>query len=227
MNDEHEELLDQWESKPMHTKNCFIQDGIIDPERWSKAKRKILFINKEAHDGEIPDPDGFDLRKIILKTRNGVPTRGTYKVVATWAYALHNASANPADPFPSWHKIDQDLQREALLSCAVMNIKKSRGKTSSLHNDLETFVKEDGLFIKKQVDLINPDIIVCGHVWYLIQHLWSDCRQVYDDVFEVEADGRTFIAFWHPANHAPEQMNYYALAALLQNSKALARYSIS
>ncbi len=226
MTDIHESLLTEWANRPHHQNQPFFPDGIIDPERWAKTPRKILFINKEAHDSDDPNSEGFDLRKIIRDVWNGNPTNGAYRVVATWAHAIRQASAKPADPFPRWDQIRQEDQSEALLSSAVINIKKSGGRTTSEYQDLKLYAENDGDLIKRQVDLIDPEIVICGNVWYgLINSLWSDCRKVYDDVFE--ADKRTFIAFWHPANHAPEQMNYYALAALLQNSKALARYSIS
>ena len=220
MNEEYETLLDQWESKLLHKNKCFIKDGIIDQKRWIKAPRKILFINKEAHDGKNPDSYGFDLRDLILNTWKGRPTQGTYKVVATWAYALHYASTDPMAQFPRWDKIDQDEQCEALLSCAVINIKKSGGKTTSSHDDLEAYVKEDGILIKKQIDLINPEIIVCGHVWYLIKELWKTPVEVYNEVLKTE--GRIIIDFWHPSSWDPEEMKYYALAALIQNSGVLA-----
>ena len=222
MIDEHEMLLEEWKSLPHHLNRSFIPDGIIDPVRWEKSPRRILFINKEAYDGDGTGIKGFDLRKLIRCEWDGRPKGGAYKVIATWAYALQHASPDPLISFPPWSLIDLEEAREALLSCAVMNIKKSGGKTSSGHQDLLAYVEKDGALIKRQVDLINPDIIVCGHVWYLMKHLWPTPERVYDEV--VKTDGRIVIDFWHPSNRYPEEMNYYALAALIQNSRVALRY---
>lgn len=216
MIDEHEKLLEEWKSLPHHLNRSFIPDGIIDPVRWAKSSRKILFINKEAYDGDGTEAEGFDLRKLIRCEWDGSPKGGAYKVIAAWAYALQHASPDPSVPFPRWTLILPEDAREALLSCAVMNIKKSGGKPSSNHQDLATYVEKDGAMIKRQVELINPEIIVCGHVWYLIKKLWPDAKSVYDEVDE--ADGRIVIDFWHPSNRYPEEMNYYALVALIQNA---------
>ncbi len=223
-NDTHESLLAEWKSRPLHEGKAFFPDGIVDPERWANTERKILFINKEAHDNNDPNSKGFDLREIIRDDWDGVPKEVTYSVVATWAYALIYASADATEPYPRYDMIDREKQRESLLSSAVINIKKSGGRTSSIDQDLKKYVEEDGDLIRRQVDLIDPEIIVCGGVWYnMIQPLWPTAQKIYDDVFV--ADGRTFIAFWHPANHSDPQMKYYALAAFVQNSRALTRHS--
>lgn len=224
MNEQHEALLNEWENMPDHNgKPSFFRDGIIDPVRWEKAPCKLLFINKEAHDSNNPETKGFDLREIILKTWKGRPPIGAYQVVATWAYAINCAAKNLSFSYPRWDQIDCTSQREALLSSAVMNINKRGGLTTSRDTDIELYAQTDADLIKRQIDLINPEIVICGHVWYMIQHLWPNAEKVYDDVFN--ADGRTFIAFWHPANHADSQMKYYALAAMVQNSGALERYA--
>jgi hypothetical protein len=221
MNDEHQMLLEEWKSLPHHLNKGFIYDGIIDQDRWAQSPRKILFINKEAYDDD--GSDGLDLRELIRCKCDGRPSNGAYKVIANWAYALHHASPDPSVPFPEWSQIDPEGARESLLSCSVMNIKKSGGKTSSDHQDLQAYVEKDGDLIKRQVELINPDIIVCGHVWYLIKHLWPNPVNIYDEVLEV--DGRVIIDFWHPSNRYPDEMNYYALAALIQNGRVLHRFS--
>lgn len=217
MNDPHEELLKEWAASARHYAKCFIRDGIIDPGRWSQAPRKVLFILREAY-GDPTDTEGWDLRTVIREWDG--PKYKIWWTVSYWAYALHRASLHSVPPFP----VDATAfkaARQALLSCAAINIKKSGGKSSSDLDDLASYANSDGIFIRRQVDLIAPQIVVCGNVWSLIQRFWPDARQVYDAVWE--AGGRTIIDFWHPANQFPNQLNYYALAALLQNSGALGR----
>jgi hypothetical protein len=223
MKDQHDELLMEWANTPHHLDKGFIWDGIICPERWDNIPRKILFINKEAYDGTEPDPDGFDLRSAIRSW--GGPRGKTYGAVAALAFGLHRASIDRLAQFPRWDTTPYESFREPLLASAVMNIKKSGGKSSSDTHDLESYVKRDGHYIRRQVDIINPHIIICGAIWHLIKHLWPDATEIYDSVFV--ADGRTCIAFWHPANRADEQMKYYAFAALVQNADVLKRYRSS
>lgn len=216
MEDGHEGLMKDWAASPRHSGQCFIRDGIIDADRWSRAPRKLLFVLREAY-GDATDTEGWDLRVAIREEWDG-PKYKIWWTVAYWAYALHRASADRLPPLP----VDDSAfaaAREALLSSAAINIKKSGGKSSSDLDDLASYVNSDGRYILRQIDLIAPEILICGNVWSLIRGLWPDARQVYDRVWV--AGGRTVVDFWHPANQFPNGLNYYALAALLQNSGVL------
>ena len=107
-------------------------------------------------------------------------------------------------------------QRRALLSSAVVNIKKSSGKTASDRDDLLTYVERDCEFIKRQIEIINPDVVLCGGTWPLVQPLWPDARRIYDRVWAVQS--KHFIDLYHPAALYPHYVGYYALACLLHNS---------
>jgi hypothetical protein len=214
----HELLLDKWASLARHQGKCFIRDGIIDSGRWSQAQRKVLFILREAH-GEADDIVGWDLREVIRNEWEG-PKYKIWWTIAYWAYGILRASPDHFPPMPD-DDIAFEAAREALLSTAAINIKKSGGSSSSDWEDLVSYANEDGALIRQQIELIAPEIVVCGNVWSLIQDLWQGSRQVYDGVWI--ANGRAFIDFWHPANQFPNRLNYYALAALLQNSGALNR----
>jgi hypothetical protein len=214
----HEQLLNQWAALPHHRGKCFIRDGIIDATRWEKAPRKLLLILREAH-GEPEETEGWDLRDVIRKDWGG-PKYKVWWTVAYWAYLVHKGSVHRVPPFPAddsaWN-----AAREALLSAAAINIKKSSGKLSSDWDNLKMYAKTDGQLIRRQVDLIDPQIVICGNLWPLIENLWPDAKDIYGPT--CLADGRFFIDFWHPANQFPDDLNYFALAHLLQSSGALGR----
>lgn len=216
MGEAHEELMRAWSLSHLHAGQTFVRDGIIDPERWAEARRKVLFVLHEAY-GSPEHAAGRDLRTAIRTQPNG-PGRRTWWTVAYWAYALQNLSDGRLPRFPD------DLETsaaagEALLSSAVINIKKSNGRAAQDWDDLMLYADQDGSFIRRQVDLIDPQLVVCSNVWCLIRDRWPDARQLYDMVWL--ADGRVFVDFWHPANPFPKSLNYYALAAVVQNSGAL------
>lgn len=216
---QHEALLNEWAIQALHKDKGFIRDGIIDPQKWNLAPIKLLFINKEARDGE--EDDSSDLRTFILRYWNGNVDYKTIATVSALAYGLNKASTDSRLRFPSYEQPQRSEFKEPLFSSAIMNIKKSDGRPTSNDTDLKKYVNADHDFITRQVALINPQIVICGGVWHLIDRLWG-AKKIYDSVYE--ADGRIFIAFWHPSNRNGEQMMYYALAALVQNSDALTRY---
>jgi len=212
---EHDRLMAEWEQQPHHRGNAFIRDGIIDSERWIAAKRKVLFVLREAYDKKNR-PEGFDLCGKIRDQWKG-PRKKIWWTVAAWAYAAHQGSAQR---IPLLSRKSEPDQASALLASAVANVKKSGGKSTSDPVEIGQCAKTDGQFLSRQVEIINPDIVICGGTWPDIKYLWQqDAEQVYDHVFRVK--NRFFVRFWHPANRYPSRLNYYALACLLQNSGCL------
>jgi len=218
--DAHEELLTEWSQRKHHQGHCFIKDGIIDSTRWKSASPRVLFLLKEArHEGS-----SWDLREFI---RESGPKSPTFWNAAYWCYAIHHIALGQVPRFPI-EKQSKDEAAELFRSSAVVNIKKSGGTVQSVHDDLERYGQQDGSYIKKQIDLIDPQIVICGYTWCYVKHLWPDAQDGgYDLVLRV--GGRVFIDFWHPASYQKslEQLKYYALTCLLQNSHVLSKLALA
>jgi hypothetical protein len=212
--DSLEGLLHKWAQQPRHQGCCFIQDGIIDQKRWASVTPRVLFLLKEArHEGPEPSQD---LRAFI---RENGPYGLTLKNAAYWSYAIHHIALGRLRGFPVG-KSELDEAAELFLSSAVVNIKKSKGTARSVPDDLAQYAKEDGAFIKSQVELIDANVVVCGYTWPYVKHLWPEAEAGgYDGVHRVGR--KVFVDFWHPAQQIPSDLKYYALACLLQNSDAL------
>ena len=52
-------------------------------------------------------------------------------------------------------------EKEIIDRIAVVNVKKSNGENSSNYEDLEKYAIEDRAEIKRELEIIRPDIIVC------------------------------------------------------------------
>lgn len=208
--EKHEELLTQWSNLSHHKNKGFIKDGIIDPDRWNVAPRKILLFLKEAYN-DPDNPEDDDLRAVIREDWKGAKYK-LWWTAAYWCYAIHHGDFKSIPPFPSDEK-SFELASESLLSSAFINVKKSSGKSQSENDDIEFYAKKDGDLISKQIGLINPDIVICGNVWWCSSYLWPESKQIYDLVWR---NGDTyFIDYWHPAYQISNQLNYYALGSLL------------
>jgi hypothetical protein len=159
-----EEVLEQWARREHHAGKGFIQDGIIDPARWSKARLEVLLLLKEAY-GEGTD---WDLRDAIREQWKG-PKYNIWWNAACWCYAAQN----PVPGIPAFPSLDaaRTAAIEALLSAGAVNIKKSSGESSSTDDDIERYVKYDGDLLKKQIDLIRPEIVICRNTWWFVKHL--------------------------------------------------------
>jgi hypothetical protein len=222
-----DELFDLWRKKPYfvgennviidHGKNNFVSDGIVNHNEWNKVedKKKILFILKEAHSL----PDGSSISELI-KTKE--PSR-IWKRVIEWTYGITNTSKVEIAKYSS-DKLDYNANNKWLNKIAILNIKKSNGKTRSSNDELEEYARYDKNEIKKQIEIINPDIIVCG---YTGEYLKLICD---GKVMEVQnkdnwyyfADlcGKTIIIldYYHPASQVKIQLNYYTITNIYQQA---------
>jgi hypothetical protein len=221
--DAHEILLTECSQGPHHQGKgkYFIKDGIVDPRRWASAARpKVLLLLKEAYHGES---EHWDLREYVRKLEH--PDRSLLNS-AYWCYAIQciaRGSLQPV-PFRATRKSEYEQAVEALKSSAIVNVKKSEGKSESSDEEIADYAKKDGPFIRQQIELIKPDVVVCGNTWVPVEHLWPDKDKdyIHDGVCRV---GRTavFINFWHPSrrNLIADEIKYYALVGLLLSSRAL------
>ena len=105
---------------------------------------------------------------------------------------------------------------ESVLASAVVNIKKSGGRSSSNDDDLRKYVREDGDLLKQQVKCLSPHVMVCCNTWPLVKDVWPHAKQISEQVHTI--DGMLMLDFWHPANRYPDVMNYYTVAILLHRA---------
>ena len=206
----HKDLLDKWSMEPRHLEGGFIRDGIIDPVLWGTSPRKVLLLLKEAYDGD-GGKQGYDLCKWIREEWKGAARYAMWNKAARWCQMVQTLE-NPK----SLEDISAEEANRALLSSAVVNVKKSNGEPSSDHGNLSEYAISDKEYIKKQIQIINPEIVICGYTWEYVRDFWPSDK-VSDLVYF--ADGRIFIDYWHPANQYPHKLNYYAFAFLLQQAQ--------
>jgi hypothetical protein len=110
--------------------------------------------------------------------------------------------------------LDPEAIRESLLASAVVNVKKSNGTSRSEEKDIARYVRADAGFLARQIEIIDPDVIVSGNVWY--EALFPGAIRVHDLVL-VWKD-RWIIDFWHPANQFPDLLNYHAFASVVRSA---------
>lgn len=201
-------LFEEWEK--IHLEKGykrFIRDGIVNEDWWFQEQSvpKICFFLKEARTQE----EGYNLVKDLYKRE---PWK-LWQRVAIWTQAIQ-LSFTGERPYDV-DKI-QMKSHEAVRQTAVVNVKKSNGLAESEGEDLWKYVHEDKDLLKRELELVNPDIILCGYTFGMLSEVLGD---------ELEMDGTadTMYAFWkdkliidyyHPACHYPNRVNYYALMTI-------------
>lgn len=185
--EEHPKLLSEWKAKGTvyaegenDQANVFISDGIADPDQWFSQEVRPLFILKEAYGGE---EDWDEIEWFITGGhKQGKIKNKTWKCIADWAaYILTNKAwrwtehgcrsekykCSPFDlPKDTW-------ETPYLKQIAVINIKKYGGRSRSSDADLTKHAETHFEEIYRQIEMIHPTHIICGHTAWLLDIVWE------------------------------------------------------
>ena len=205
----------------------FIKDGAVNPEIYERTQPKIVFFLKEAY-----SKSDIDVWSLTDWLNNGAMTR-MWGAVAEWTYGIRNTTATtiPQKPHLSYE------EKTALIkSIAIVNVKKSNGTKNSNYSDLINYAKSDKVYLKKELDILSPDVIICGNNSSLLRLLYGakiqDEKVTSDGLIDAEFMRNNGFAFnnkqiildyYHPANHYPAMLNYYTVCSLYQQAIKMKR----
>jgi hypothetical protein len=143
------ELFSRWQKE--RPKYDFISDGILNPSVWITQNPRILFLLKETKD------DYYKLDQPVTADKlNGL----FWYNISRWRYAIkemyNNGRVVPAFPLNETLKVE-------LNDIAIVDIKKNyEDKTISDKGDIIQYALNDREFLIEQIEIINPQIIICG-----------------------------------------------------------------
>ncbi|MCY3759627.1 MAG: hypothetical protein OXH50_00120 [Gemmatimonadetes bacterium] len=213
--DEHQILLSNWQARC--TDGTFISDGPIDPSRWSNAKPRVLFLAKEAY-GEMGPGQTWDLPELVREVWRE-PKGNFWWNLGYWAYGIQHqlrVGEVPSSPWTGGKHWKEDVW-DSVLQSAIVNLKKIHGYPESNDDDLRQYVHNHGDLLRRQVECLSPDVMVCCYTWHLVEgHVWEHAESISELVFRL--DDMLVLDFWHPANRYPNVLCYYAALGLLQRA---------
>lgn len=195
----YQNLLNEWSSarKEYDTKDGFTWDGPSDWENYFAQKPRILFVTKEAHSEYNPDTP---IDKI----------NGAFHLnLARWKYAIKSLYDNPNKSLEFLE--DSELRKYSNNNnddIALVEIKKfnENNKKSSDDHILE-FAKRDKDFLKRQIDLISPQVVVCCSTIDSYDVIYEDSRQdeLLSDINKKvqcwrQDNNRLIVDFYHPSH---------------------------
>jgi len=203
-----ERLFKKWNDMRPDYRDSFCKDGIIDEDKWKATKRKILFVLKETHDYS------GDLRKLI-RDEWDIPKSVLWQNIARCVKGIQDITVHG---FPSY-KAAHEYKKDSLTSAAILNLKKTAGGASSKMKEIEKFALNDAKFIKEELELIKPDVIVCGATFNIFQKIFElDNRPIDEDKYLYKYKNMIVIDYWHPATRYSSHMYYYTLCSVYQRS---------
>lgn len=156
-----QDLMLHWQKKHVSEhKDRFIFDGCPNEERYRNCPLNICFLLKECY---------FD----PADNRDKPWVKYFKKMDDNLAYHLDENIHNE-EPWFMWWRIQAFLNtlysalangldiNKPLELFSIVNIKKSEGKERSAYSDILDYAKSDKELIQKEIELLTPDIIVCG-----------------------------------------------------------------
>jgi len=183
-----------------------ITDGIIDLERYLKAKYKILWILKEPYD-EIDENDepyggGWNISEGLLPKMSFCEFTGgkrTFKpmIYVSWGILNDFCCYNDMSDVE-----EEPTMLEALKSVAYINVKKLPGLTRSHNPAIESAYEDHKDILHKQIEVIDADIIIGGSTLYNFYSYLGISRgemQRNESVHFMAKGNKLYVDAYHPA----------------------------
>ena len=197
---EEAKLLDEWAGSVPG----FIRDGVVDVEKYCKAPLRILVVLKEVNGGS-----DWDLREFL----NGGGRAQTWNVVARWIENIFDLKTDYA-----WSELqsDNDERRMRMLPyiCAI-NVKKTSGKAVAKNRDILAAAIKDKVYLKKQIELYCPDIVICGGTekpYVKATNAKPEWKMTSRGIwYYIEEKGTIVISYSHPEARTKECLLHYGL----------------
>lgn len=206
------EIFQTWKSK----RSNIVRDGIVNISEYKKYDEKVLFILKEAN---RPKGDSWDIRPFLQNGGRGT----TWNNITRWVYGIRNI-----DKTIHWNeisKITSETRKEHLNTIAIINVKKTPGKSVSNNEEILNIANEDNALLKKQFELYKSTItICCGQTTYeilkqFLSHEFQWKKTTRGIPFLKANDGKVFIAYYHPAIRVDSCLLFYGLFDAIKEIK--------
>lgn len=200
-----------------HANSVFIRDGVVCPDQWFSQSIRPLFLLKEAPRWE----NDCDLIKDHL-TKN-YDIHKMWQRISFWTKGLFETTPDYLMPFESRSPDTLCYGNEHLKKIAVINVRKSDCENSSDIKIIEAYGEFDKSRLRKQLELCDPTIIVCGYTASVLDSIMgypvrkNENQNLY---YYIKLNNHDVLVldYWHPANRYPDLMNYYGLMGIYQSA---------
>jgi hypothetical protein len=212
-------LFEQWKnSYDEDNRNKFCKDGLMlipdnpNPnnlsyvdELWEKSERRVMFLLKDS-----PDGGQDDIRRWLVEheecrnlTGGRVGRTGFLPNIAMMLYGLMVTKKDYRLGYSevSNTKMDEVKKMWNSISFALVEAKKQAGKPWVSKEEIENAIRQDNLFLAKEIDILKPNIIVC-----------CDAENTqFDFITQTYFNGRDaiIIQYDHPTNKRIKCCLYY------------------
>ncbi len=177
-NDLLDTLFKQWENSYDEVeRNKFCNDGLMlipdnpNPdnlsyvdELWEKSERRVLFLLKDSPDGEKDDIRRWLIKNEACRNLTGlIGQTGFLPNIAMMLYGLMITKKEYRLGYSEVLETKMDEVKKMWNSTpfALVESKKVAGHSDVKDKEVADAIKRDAVFLKKELDILKPNIIVC------------------------------------------------------------------
>lgn len=135
----------------------FAIDGPINPNVWDELDYRILFLLKETF-----DMDGCDSCIIMGMPEKFNDSKTNLNISKLSHFLIKTLSKEFDISRSDFYKLDDSTLMEAYSKIAIVEVKKTSGINESDDSVIREHSRLNKEFIAKQIELLNPSIIICG-----------------------------------------------------------------
>lgn len=215
---QYELLISEMEARMDEPQNnrFVISDGVMKPEIYFSKPIRLAWMLKEPYDN--PDGSGggwsyFDMfpegKDLYVNTfRAGHKT--TWHPMIYISYSIHNN-------FPKWEQMDYIRDNHSMCDVvrhvAFINSQKlpSKGQTQTNFDDLWESIAKHADLLKRQIDLLNPNVFIFGNTIGLYQKIFGfdlSELQTHGSCRFIEHEGKLYISAYHPSQRSVTRDKY-------------------
>jgi len=221
----HDEIIDRWKAaRPEYISigNTFTEDGVCNYDKWSIVKPRILFLLKENYDS------GWDPVEGIKAKANRFCIN-----IALWRFVLRELYSDISKELTIQSFTYSD---ELIDDIAFVEVKKvNENQKRSSYSQINEYAEKDKLFLQEQINLINPNIMVCCNTIDSYINIYNyldnnDAVQYEELSSDSKCDcfkhkNRLVINFFHPSafNKSSEYL-FDLLVRLLKNGNVFKQF---
>lgn len=195
-----DDLFRRWRQKRPN----LVRDGAISELAYTGSSPRVVLVLKEVNS----EYGGWDLRQELVLD----PKWQTWNAVTRWMRGIRQLHRSLTWPEIE-AKPDATERVGALRSICVVNLKKEAGGPEASRASVARFAREDADFLREQLALYDPDVIICGGVGPLVNELmnlgpWARTSKGLEFVRRGKTD---ILNFYHPQARYPLEMLYFSL----------------
>jgi len=158
-------------------------------------------------DANAEKPEESNVRNNLLNTANEESNFGKmWKVLCMWKRITEDPNISFKDCCDEKFEIDMSMCKY-LKKIAVVNLAKEHGKgvnnQDELNNKLAKAVKQYYDYTQKELDIIEPDIVVCCGTYYHIRDQYENCDEITlpSGAKYFTNDKTKFVEMYHPGSY--------------------------